>query len=129
MVFVLQQIEKCRKQNKGLYLPFMDLTKAFDTISRKGLWEIMKKLGCPPKFLAMAFQLHETSSARSDVEVTSPSASQCKGCETRLCSWTDTLACMMLQQAMEDMDDGASICFHTDGSLFTFKPKPKHQSS
>ena len=38
MIFVLWQIqEKCREQNMGLYTAFVDLTKAFDTISRDGL--------------------------------------------------------------------------------------------
>ncbi len=38
MVFVLRQIqEKCREQNKALYVTFVDLTKAFDTVSRQGL--------------------------------------------------------------------------------------------
>lgn len=50
MVFVLRQIqEKCREQNMGLYAAFIDLTKAFDTVSREGLWKIMHKLGCPPQ--------------------------------------------------------------------------------
>ena len=32
MVFILRQLqEKCREQNKGLYITFVDLTKAFDT--------------------------------------------------------------------------------------------------
>ena len=35
MIFVLRQIqEKCREQNMGLYAVFIDLTKAFDTVSR-----------------------------------------------------------------------------------------------
>lgn len=39
MVFVLRQLqEKCREQNMGLYPTFVDLKKAFDTVSRKGLW-------------------------------------------------------------------------------------------
>ena len=54
MIFVLRQLqEKCREQNKGLYITFVDLTKAFDTVSRKGLWLIIERLGCPPKFLSM----------------------------------------------------------------------------
>ena len=32
---------------------FVDLTKAFDTVSRVGLWKIMAKFGCPAKFIAM----------------------------------------------------------------------------
>ena len=60
MVFVLRQLqEKFREQNKGLYVTFVDLTKVFDTVSRKGLWLIMERLGCPPKFLSMVVQLHE----------------------------------------------------------------------
>ena len=35
MIFVLRQIqEKCRLRNIGLYAAFVDLTKAFDTVSR-----------------------------------------------------------------------------------------------
>ena len=38
MIFMLGQIqEKCREQNMGLYAAFVDLTKAFDTVSRHGL--------------------------------------------------------------------------------------------
>ena len=38
MAFVLRQLQdKCREQNKKLYVSFVDLTKAFDTMSRKGL--------------------------------------------------------------------------------------------
>ena len=49
MIFVLRQIqEKCREQHMVLYAAFMDLMKAFDTVSREGLWRILGKLGCPP---------------------------------------------------------------------------------
>ena len=52
MIFVLRLIqEKCRGQNKGLYAAFVELTKAFDTVSRDGLWKILARLGCPPEFL------------------------------------------------------------------------------
>ena len=37
MIFVLRQIqEKCREQIMGLHAAFVDLTKAFDTVSRGG---------------------------------------------------------------------------------------------
>ena len=58
MIFVLRQIqEKYREQNMGLYASFVDLTKAFDNISRDGLWNILARLGCPLKFLMI--QHHE----------------------------------------------------------------------
>ena len=42
-----------------LYAGFADLTKAFDTVSRDGLWKILARLGCPLKFLTIPRQLHE----------------------------------------------------------------------
>ena len=60
MIFVLRQIqEKCREQNMGLCAAFVDLTKAFDSISRDGLWKILARLGCPSKCLTILCQLHE----------------------------------------------------------------------
>ena len=60
IIFMLRQIqEKFREKNMGLYAAFVDLTKAFDTVSRDGLWEILALLGCPPKFLNILRQLHE----------------------------------------------------------------------
>ena len=51
MVIVLRQIqEKCREQNMGLYAAFIDLTKAFDTVSRDRLWKILVRLGYPQTF-------------------------------------------------------------------------------
>ena len=59
-VFVVRQLqEKCRKQNKGMYATFVDLTKTIDTVSRKGLWQILQRLGCPGKSLNTVSQLHE----------------------------------------------------------------------
>ena len=51
MIFVLRQIQvKCREQNKSLYAAFVDLTKAFDTMSRNGLRKILTTLGYPLNF-------------------------------------------------------------------------------
>ena len=45
MIFVLRQIqEKCRGQNMGLLIAFIDLTKAFDTVSKDSLWKILSRL-------------------------------------------------------------------------------------
>ena len=58
MVFTVRQLqEKCQEQNADLYMAFVDLTKAFDTVSREGLWKIMAKYGCPDKFISMVRKL------------------------------------------------------------------------
>ena len=54
MIFTARQLqEKCQEQNVDLNMTFVDLIKAFDTVSREGLWKIMAKFGCPDKFIAM----------------------------------------------------------------------------
>ena len=42
MVFSLRRLlEKCREQNQPLYLAFIDLTKAFDLVSRDSLFKML----------------------------------------------------------------------------------------
>ena len=54
MIFVAQQLqEKCREQHQDLCLALVDLTKAFDTVNRDLLWNIQRKFGCPPTFIAI----------------------------------------------------------------------------
>ena len=65
MIFAARQLqEKCQEQNVGLYTTFVDLTKAFDTVCREGLWKIMAKFGCPAKFISMVRQFHDDMHAR-----------------------------------------------------------------
>ena len=48
MIFTARQLqEKCQEQNIEQYI--VDLTNAFDKISRDGLQKFMTKFGCPPK--------------------------------------------------------------------------------
>ena len=65
MTFVLRQIHgKCREQKMGLYAAFVDLTKAFATASRDGLWKSLACLGSPQKFMIILRQLHEGRKVR-----------------------------------------------------------------
>ena len=75
MIFTARQLqEKCQEQNVDLYMIFVDLTKAVDTVSREGLWKIVAKFGCPTKFIAMVRQFHNGMLARvqSDGEFSDP---------------------------------------------------------
>ena len=59
MIFSARQLqEKCREQHQDLYLAFVDLTKAFDTFNRDLRWNILRKFGCPPTFIAILQQFH-----------------------------------------------------------------------
>ena len=60
MIFVARQMqEKCREQNCDLYMIFIDLTKAFDSTSRPGLWQVLEKIGCPEKFVKIIKSFHD----------------------------------------------------------------------
>ena len=133
MVFALRQLqEKCKEQNKGLYITFVDLTKAFDTVSRKGLWQILERLGCPPKFLNMIIQLHENQQGRvrynSDFSEPFPIDNGVKqGCVLAPTLFTIFFS-MMLKQAMEEFnnEDAVYIRYRTDGSLFNLRRLQAH---
>ena len=133
MVFVLRQLqEKCREQNKGLYVTFIDLTKAFDTVSRTGLWRILEKLGCPPKFLEIIKQLHEDQLGQirlnGDLSEHFPIANGVKqGCVLAPFLFSIFFS-MMLNQAQVDMSDqdGVYIRFRTDGDLFNLRRLQAH---
>ena len=60
MIFSLRQLqEKCQEQRMLLYIAFIDLTKAFDLVSRSGLFSLLRNIGCPPHLLAMVMSFHE----------------------------------------------------------------------
>ena len=73
MIFTARQLqEKCQEQNMDM--TFVDLTKAFDTVSREGLWKIMVKFGCPTKFIAMVRQFYDgmLAQVQNDGEFSDP---------------------------------------------------------
>jgi len=133
MVFVLRQLqEKCREQNKGLYITFVDLTKAFDTVSRKGLWLILRRLGCPKKFLNMVIQLHENQQGQirlnNDLSEAFPITNGVKqGCVLAPTLFSIFFS-MMLKQATEDLDDKefVYIRYRLDGNLFNLRRLQAH---
>ena len=59
MIFSLRQLqEKCREHHMPLYIAFIDLTKAFDLVSRDCLFKVLPKIGCPPKLQSMIESFH-----------------------------------------------------------------------
>lgn len=60
MIFSVHHLqEKYREQGKPLYLAFIDLTKAFDLVSRKGLFHLLEKIGCPLQMRGLVVSFHK----------------------------------------------------------------------
>ena len=108
-------------------MTFVDLTKAFDTDSRWGLWKIMAKFGCPIKFITMVRQFHDGMLARvqNDGEFSDPFPVT-NGVK-RDCVLAPTLFSMvfsaMLTDAFQDGDNSIPIRYRFDGKFFFFQPK------
>jgi len=65
MIFVARLFQaKCREQNRDLFLAFIDLTKASDTVNRDLLWKIRSKFGCPSSFLKILQEFHNGMKAK-----------------------------------------------------------------
>ena len=122
MVFSARQLqEKCREQNKDLYMVFIDLTKAFDTVSRSGLWSLLAKFGCPSKLINIIKQLHEGMIGRvcsdgmeSDGFAVTNGVKQ--GCVIAPSLFSLFFAAM-LKEATQDMPQGVTIRFRP-GKIF-----------
>ena len=56
-------IEKARefRKDRHLYIAFIDLKAAFDTVDHASLWNILKTLGVPPKLLSLFKKLYSNS--------------------------------------------------------------------
>ena len=51
------------------YMAFIDITKAFDLVSRRGLLKILKKIGCAPRLLNIIAPFTKTRTAKQDSKV------------------------------------------------------------
>ena len=54
MICTTRQLQKkCQEQNVDMYMAFVELTKAFDTVCHDGQLKSMAKFSCLPRFIAM----------------------------------------------------------------------------
>nr|VZI17162.1 unnamed protein product [Spirometra erinaceieuropaei] len=122
MIFAARQLqEKCQELRTHLYSTFVDLTKAFDTVNREGLWNIMQKFGCPERFTQMVRQLNDGMMARvTDIGAVSEAFAVTSGVKQG-CVLAPTLFSLtfsaMLMDAYRDERPGIRIAYRRDGHL------------
>lgn len=69
MIFVARQlVEKTIEHDDTLFVLFVDLKKAYDSIPRQALWSVLKKVGVPPKMLSIIRTFHEGMRAEVSVK-------------------------------------------------------------
>nr|VZI41161.1 unnamed protein product [Spirometra erinaceieuropaei] len=122
MIFAARHLqEKCQEMRTHLYSTFLDLTKAFDTVNREGLWKIMQKFGCPERFTQMVRQLHDGMMARvTDNGAVSEAFAVTNGVKQGGVPSPTLFSLMfsaMLMEAYRDERPGIRIDYRTDGHL------------
>ena len=54
MIFTAKLLQQsCREKQVPLYMAFLDITKAYDSVDRQTLWKILEAIGIPPKILGI----------------------------------------------------------------------------
>ena len=123
MIFTARQLqEKCYEQNQPLYIAFIDLTKAFDSVNRSLLWEILSKIGCPDKFVQILRLFHDDMSATvlSNGMVTEPflvKSGVKQGCVIAPTLFSIFIA-TVLHLIKDKVPTGIEAVYRLDGKLF-----------
>ena len=134
MIFCLRQLqEKCIEQDRPLYMVFVDFSKAFDTVRRTGVWQLLRKYGCPEKFTTMIEALHSGMMAMVSVgREVSESFGVTNGVKQG-CVLAPTLFSIFLSATLDEafrdiMGDGVYIQSRQSADLFNvahFRAKTK----
>ena len=126
MIFTARRLQKkYPEQNVDLYLIFVDLTKAFDTVRREGLWKIMANFGCLAKFIAVERQFHSGMLARVQNDGKFSDPFPVTNGVKQGCVLASTLFSMMftamLTDAIQDGNNGIPIRYRFDRKLFNLR--------
>ena len=116
MIFTLRQLqEKCREQKQPLFIVFVDLTKAFDLVSRKGLFHLLEKIGSPQKLLKVVMSFPEDMKG-SVLSVPIKSGVK-QGC-VLVPTLFGIFFSLLPSHAFSESEDGVFLHTRSDGKLF-----------
>ena len=65
MLFVVRRLQElARRQRIPLYMCFVDLQKAYDSVDRELLWKVLARAGVPEEMIVVIRQFHDGMQAR-----------------------------------------------------------------
>jgi hypothetical protein len=113
MIFCLRQLqEKCIEQDRPLYIVFVDFTKAFDTVGRTRLWQLLRKYGCPEKSTTMIEALHMGMMATVSVGGEISDSFDVTNGAKRGCVLAPTLLFIFLSAILDEVSQGMGDCIY-----------------
>ena len=127
LIFTLRQLqEKVKEQQTQMYIAFVDLTKAFDSINREALWSVMERFGVPPKFLRVCESLHKNNFASVvyNAESTKPFQTRTgvrQGCVLAPILFNTFVTALSMIVDSKLQARGLELRYRFDGGLFNLK--------
>ncbi|CAK1597804.1 unnamed protein product [Parnassius mnemosyne] len=123
-IFSLRQLqEKSREQGRNMYLCFVDLEKAFDSVPREALWIVLRKIGCTEKFVRLLRLLHDGMQSCVAVNADQSEFFPVTCGVKQGCVLAPTLFALyfavVVQEVLKTTHDGIRIRFRNDGNLFS----------
>ena len=105
-----------------MYLAFIDLTKAFNLVSRDSLFTLLQRIGCPPKLLSMIVSFHQDMKGTVQFDGSCSEPFPIKNGVKQGCVLAPTLFgiffSLVLSYAFRKSSDGVFIHTRSDGGLF-----------
>ena len=126
MIFCLRQLqEKSREHRTPLYMAFIDLTKAFDSVCRSALWVILEKLGVPTQMRKIIQSFHDGMLAQVVHNGKLSSLFEVHNGTKQGCVLAPLLFALyfavMLNYALKNKKVGVPVTFRTTGGLFNIR--------
>ena len=133
MIFTAKMLQQsCREKQIRLYLAFLDIAKAYDSVHRQTLWKILEVIGIPPRMLTIIKLLYGETRYRvklfgkfSDSFLVKQGLKQ--GCPAACLLFNIFFAIIIHVIHQKLSQKGVEIRFRLDGEIFDLK-KLKVQS-
>ena len=130
MIFCARQlIEKTLEHEETVYIVFVDLKKAYDSVPREAMWKALEKYGYPSRMISLIRSFHDKMSAELKIngEILEGEIKVTNGLRQG-CTMAPTLFNLFFNLVMETWrsqceEDGVSILFNADGHLVGSRSK------